>query len=264
MGAVTIACGVGFVVALYMTLVWRMLMARWIWRAAATMKIARVSAYQMALMNGGVPRVALTGVVRLLGRGAFEAGVSGVLTLNDTCHDELDHVEREAVAETRNPAVFREFLIRLEARLKRNGVARQLRGELIAMDYMRAWGSKAWWTNYASNMLPFAILTVVAWAAMASVSMTPDAYHALMAFSGFCVLIMLVVALPRQVTALGRYIVWSATQHHPDLKDARASQGDALDNKTLGQSVALYGADALAGSDLAWIPGVLSQVSSSD
>ncbi len=75
---------------------------------------------------------------------------------------------------------------------------------------------------------------------------------------------MLVVALPTRVTALGRYIVWSATQHHPDLKTARAVQGDALDTKTLGQSVALYGADALAGSDMTWIPAVLAHVNTSD
>jgi hypothetical protein len=41
------------------------------------------------------------------------------------------------------------------------------------------------------------------------------------------------------------------------MKTARATHGEALDIKTLGQSVALYGPDALAGSDLAWIPAVL-------
>jgi uncharacterized protein (TIGR04222 family) len=264
MTAVMIASSVCFVIALYMTLVWRMLMARRIWRAGSTMHTSKVSAYQMALMDGGVSRVALTGVVRLLGRKTLVAGISGVLSHDDTFHDELDHVEREAVAETKNPAVFRDFMTRLESRLRRSGVAGQLRDELIAMGYMRAWGSKEWWTNYLSNMLPLALLTVATWAAMAFVAMTTDALYALMVFSASCVVIMLLVALPRRVTALGRYIVWSATQHHPDLKRGRATQGDTIDNKSLGQSVALYGADALAGSDMAWIPAVLAQISTSD
>ena len=264
MTAVLIVCGIGFVIALHMTLIWRMLMARKIWRAGATMSIDKVSTYQMALMDGGVSRVALTAVVRLLGRKTLVAGIASVLTHDDTFHDELDSVEREAVAETRHPAVFRDFLTRLEARLKRSGVAGQLRDELIAMGYMRAWWSRSWWVNYVSNMLPFAILAGLALVAMTWITMTTDARYALQAFSMFCVVIMLLVALPRRVTALGRYIVWSATQHHPDLKTARATKGNALDNKALGQSVALYGADALAGSDMAWIPAVLAQVSTSD
>ena len=228
------------------------------------MPTAKVSAYQMALMDGGVSRVALTGVVRLLGRKVLVPGISGVLSYNDTFHDELDNVEREAVAETKNPAVFRDFLTKLEARLKRSGIAGQLHSELIAMGYMRAWGSKAWRANYVSNMLPFAILTGMALAAIVSVAMTTDAQYALVVFSVLCAVVMLLVALPSRVTALGRYIVWSAKQHHPDLKTARAAQGDALDNKVLGQSVALYGADALAGSDMVWIPAVLAQISTSD
>lgn len=264
MTAVMIASGVGFVVALYMTLAWRMFTARRIWRAGADMPVAKVSAYQMAFMNGGVSRVALTGVVRLLGRKALVAGISGVLTLDDAFRDELDSVEREAVAATKPPAVFRDFLARLEPRLKRCGVARQLRGELIAMGYMRARGSKVWWSNYVSNMLPFAVLTAVASASIAAVAMTADARDGLTAFSALSAATMLVVALPTRVTALGRYIVWSATQHHPDLKTARAVQGDALDTKVLGQSVALYGADALAGSDMTWIPAVLAQINTLD
>jgi uncharacterized protein (TIGR04222 family) len=262
--AVMIASGIGFVVALYMTLAWRMYKARRVWRAGATMHIAKVSAYQMALMNGGVTRLALVGVVRLLGRKALVAGISGVLTRNDAFHDELDSVEREAVAETNNPAVFRDFLVQLEMRLKRNGVVGQLRGELIAMGYMRARGSQAWWRNYASNMLPFAVLISAASIAIAGVAMTADAQPGLMAFCALSIATMLAIALPTRVTALGRYIVWSALQHHPELRTARAVQGDALDTKALGQSVALYGADALAGSDMTWIPAVLGQISASD
>ena len=228
------------------------------------MPIAKVSAYQMALMSGGASRVALTGVVRLLGRKALVAGISGVLAPNDAFQDELDDVEREAVAETKNPAVFRDFLTRLETRLKRRGVVGQLRSELIATGYMRVRGSKAWWSNYVSNMLPFAVFIVLALAAIAGVAMTSDARDGLTAVGALSVVMMLIVALPTRVTALGRYIVWSATQHHPDLKTARQVQGDALDTKALGQSVALYGADALAGSDMAWIPAVLAQTNTSD
>jgi uncharacterized protein (TIGR04222 family) len=264
MTATMIASGIGFVLAMHMTLVWRMFMARRIWRAGATMSIAKVSAYQMALMDGGVSRVALTGVVRLLGRKVLLPGISGVLTPNDAFHDELDSIEREAVAETKHPAVFRDLLTRLEARLKRSDVVGRMRAELIAMGYMRAWGSKAWWSNYVSNMLPFAVLIVLALAAIAGVAMTPDAKDGLMVFSAVCFAMMLIAALPRRVTALGRYIVWSATQHHPDLKTARMTHGDSLDIKALGQSVALYGADALAGSDMAWIPAVLGQINTSD
>ena len=264
MTAVMIVSGIGFVVALLMTIVWRALMAARIWRGGATMKIAKVSAYQMALINGGVSRVALTGVVRLLGNKALVAGISGVLTPNDAFRDALDSVEREAIAETKNPSVFKDFLLRLESRLKRNGVVGQLRGELIAMGYMRERGSKAWWSNYLANMLPFAVLAAVAWAAAAGVTMTEDERQWLVAFGALSAIVMLVVALPTRVTALGRYIVWSATQHHPDLKTARMTQGDALDTKALGQSVALYGADALAGSDMAWIPALLAQIHTSD
>jgi uncharacterized protein (TIGR04222 family) len=264
MTAVMIASGIGFVVALHMTLVWRMLMAGKVWRAGSTMPVAKVSAYQMALMNGGVSRVALTGVVRLLGSKGLVAGISGVLAPNDAFRGELDSVEREAVAETKNPAVFRDFLDRLGARLKRSGVAGQLRDELIAMGYMRAWWSKAWWSNYVSNMLPFALLTIAALTAIAGVAMTADAQYALLGFGALSAVTMLFVALPTRVTALGRYTVWSATQHHPDLKTARMEQGDALDIKTLGQAVALYGPDALAGSDMAWIPAVLAQTNTSD
>jgi len=124
MTAVMIVSGIGFVVALYMTLAWRMFMARQVWRAGATMKIAKVSAYHMALMNGGVSRVALTGVVRLLGSKALVAGISGVLTPNDAFRDALDSVEREAIAETKSPAVFKDFLLRLETRLKRSQIHR--------------------------------------------------------------------------------------------------------------------------------------------
>lgn len=204
------------------------------------------NSYRWALLTSGVPP-------------SGPVSMPGVLTPNDMFRGELDSVEREAVAETRNPAMFRDFLDRLGARLKRSGVAGQLRDELIAMDYMRSW-----WSNYVANMLPLASLTVAAWAAIAGIAMTTDAQYALMAFSALSIVTMLLVALPTRVTALGRYIVWSATQHHPQLKTARMEQGDALDIKTLGQAVALYGPDALAGSDRAWIPAVLAQANTSD
>jgi uncharacterized protein (TIGR04222 family) len=264
MNFLTITCGVMFVVALYLTLVWRAFMARRVWRAGATMHITKVSAYQMALMEGGASRVALTAVVRLLGRKVLAAGIAGVLVPGEESADAPDLVEREALAVARKPALFREFLILLEMQLKRNGVTAQLRNELITMGYMRARGSKAWWANYAANMLPFAVLVGITLGAMLGFAITTDARNGLIGFSACSIAVMLIVALPRRVTALGKYIVWSATQHHPDLKTARATHGETLDIKRLGQSVALYGPDALAGSDLAWIPAVLRSTEPSD
>lgn len=133
---------------------------------------------------------------------------------------------------------------------------------LICLNLKRQ--STEWWSNYVSNMLPFALLTIAAWAAVAGIAMTTDARYALIGFSALSAVTMLFVALPTRVTALGRYIVWSATQHHSELKTARMEQGDALDIKTLGQAIGLYGPDALAGSDMAWIPAVLAQTSTSD
>jgi hypothetical protein len=76
--------------------------------------------------------------------------------------------------------------------------------------------------------------------------------------------VMLIAAWPTPLTPFGRYIVWSATQHHPDYKTARARKGDALDAKKLGQAVALFGYDALVDSDLAWIRAVLKHAETSN
>ena len=259
--------GAGFVLALYLTLLLRAWLERGVWRAGSTMQLGKVSAYQLGLLNGGVSRVALTGVVRLLGQKVLVAGIAGVLTErreSNEAHQALDMIEREALSVARQPLVFKELVVRLELRLKQIGVIGRLRAELIAMGYMRARGSKDWWTHYARNMLPFAVLNVLAIGALMGLAMTADAWEWLVRFSVFSVVVMLSVALPRRVTALGRYIIWSATQHHPDLRTARAVQGDALDIKALGQSVALYGPDALAGSDMAWIPAVLAHTENSD
>lgn len=256
--------GAGFVVALYMTLLWRQFMARRVWRAGSTMQISKVSAYQMALMSGGASRVALTGVVRLLGRKVLVPGIAGVLAESGGFHEGFDIVELEVVALAKKPFVFKDFVIRLEMLLKSKGVIRQLRGELIAAGYMRACGSGGWWANYARNMLPFVVLLIASLYGVAKLAITVDAQTELLEFSALVWVTMLIVALPTRVTALGRYIIWSATQHHPDFKTARALQGEAIDIKTLGQSVALYGQDALAGSDMAWIPAVLAHVEHSD
>lgn len=258
------AYGVGFAVALYMTLAWRQFMARKVWRAGSAMQLTKVSAYQMALMSGGVARVALTGVVRLLARQVLVAGIAGVVTENGAFHDALDTVESQALAVAKKPSVFKDFLVRLQIQLKREGIGRQLRAELVAMGYMRTQGSRDWWLNYTRNMLPFALLTGAALLGIAQPALTADTRDFLLAFSAWSGVTMLIVALPTRVTALGRYIVWSATQHHPDFKTARATQGGAIDIKTLGQSVALYGQDALAGSDMAWIPAVLAHVENPD
>ncbi|MGH8780242.1 TIGR04222 domain-containing membrane protein [Paraburkholderia sp.] len=261
---VTVAVGLAFAAALYMTLVWRLWKARRIWRAGSTMQITKISAYQMALLSGGVSRVALTGVVRLLGRKILVPGVAGVLMENGTSHDELDAVEKEVLATARQPAVFRDLMVRLGSALKRAGLIRGFRDELIAIGYMRAFGSRRWWASYLINMLPFAVLIFTALGATTGLALSADERDTLLWFIGGAFITMLIVALPARVTELGRYIVWSATQHHPDFKTARAMQGDAIDIKILGQSVALYGPDALAGSDMAWIPAVLAQVANTD
>lgn len=261
---VTVASGVAFAVALYWTLVWRLSKARRIWRAGSTMQIQRISVYQMALLSGGVSRVALTGIVRLLGRKVLAPGVAGVLMESGTFQGELDTVEKEVLTTARQPAVFRDLLPRLTSALKRAGVIPRLRDELIAIGYMRAFGSRRWWTSYLHNMLPFAATIGVALGATTGLALSADEQDTLRWFIGAAFVTMLIVALPARVTELGRYIVWSATQHHPDFKNARATQGDAIDIKVLGQSVALYGPDALAGSDMAWIPAVLAQVSNTD
>jgi len=224
--------GAGFVVALYLTVLWRQYMARGVWRAGSTMQISKVSAYEMALMSGGASRVALTGVVRLLGRKVLVPGIAGVLTQSGEVHDGLDIVEVEVIALARKPFVFKDFLVRLEMQLKSKKVIRQLRDELVAAGYMRTRGSRAWWSNYARNMLPFALLLCSSLYGVAKLATTVDAQAGLLEFSVLVAVTMLIVALPTRVTALGRYIVWSATQHHPDFKTARAVQGEAIDIKT--------------------------------
>jgi uncharacterized protein (TIGR04222 family) len=245
-------------------LAWRAARRRRVWRAGATMPIAKVSAYQMALLDGGAARVALTGVVLLLARKALVAGIAGVLTRSAEFSGSLDLIEQEGLAAAAKSALLKDYLNRLEARLRRNGVIGTLRRELIAMGYMRARGSPAWWRHYASNMPPFLALNGAILGALLGLGMTDEGRLRLMAFGAASVATMMIIALPTRVTALGRYIIWSATQHHPDLKTARAMQGDAIDAKSLARSIALYGPDALAASDMAWIPAVLEHVDSSD
>jgi uncharacterized protein (TIGR04222 family) len=262
--SVMIASVAAFVVALYVTLAWRAFMARRIWRAGATMQIAKVSAYQMALLQGGIARVALTSVVVLIGRKALVAGIAGVLTHNREFRGLLDVVEDEAIAAARKPAMLKDFLIQLETRLKRRGVIKQLRGELAAMGYMRIAGSKGWWQNYLANMLPFMAVIGAAIGSFFRLPLAMDARIWLIEFCAASTLAMALIALPTRVTAFGRYIVWSALQHHPDLKTVPAPNNGVVDIKALGRAVSLYGPDSLASSDMAWIPAVLEHVESAD
>lgn len=257
---VTVAGGAAIVLALYATLLWRQAKARRVWRAGSTMNVTRISAYQMALMCGGAPRVALTGVVRLVGRKMLVPSVAGVLLTSEAAGGELDAIEREVLAAVRRrPAVFDVLLGRLVSALRRAGVTRSLRHELIAIGYMRSIGSTEWWKDYLYNMLPFAVPIGIAFGWCATAALPADAAYLARDFVGAAIATMLIAAWPTRVTALGRFIIWSATQHHPDFRTARATQGEALDAKTLGQAVALYGTEALAGSDMAWIPAVLAQ-----
>lgn len=261
---VIIASIFGFILALCMTPAWRAAKRRRVWRDGATMQLAKVSAYQAALLNGGASRVALTSVVVLLARKALVAGIASVLTRSGEFSGPLDTIEQEALAVAARPAVFKDYLRNLESQLKRKRLIRTMRRELIAMGYMRARGSPDWWSQYASNMLPFLALNGAILAALYAFAMTDDAWFWLIEFGAASVVTMMLVALPMRVTALGQYIVWSAKQHHPDLKTAPLARGDALDAKALARSIALYGPDALAGGDLAWIPAVLEHVESSD
>jgi uncharacterized protein (TIGR04222 family) len=262
--SVMITSGAGFVLALYLTFVWRAFRARQIWRAGATMQIEKVSTYQMALMNGGVARLALTSTVVLIGRKALIAGIAGVLTLSSEFRGTLDLVEEETAAVARKPAVLKDFLLHLESRLKQRGVIRQLRDDLVAKGYMRTAGSAGWWRNYLANMLPFLILLGAVIGGLGSLALAMDTRFWLAEFCAVGILTMILMALPTRVTALGRYIVWSALQHHPDLKTVQVSNGGAMDIKALGRSVALYGPGALASSDMAWIPAVLEHTTNAD
>ena len=246
----------GIIAGLVMTLLWRTFLARRVWFAGAEREISKVSAYQMGLMNGGPARIALTVVVRLLGRKVLVPGPAGVLVKDHHFRDALDPLEDEAVALA--PAVLKDLLAKLEQRLKRKGMIAAQRRELIGMGYMRAFGSWRWWRDFAQNMLPFALLIGLALGACAYSAMTAEIWDRVMDLLTCACVAMLVAALPTPVTAIGRYIIWSATRHHPDYKTARAREGEALDTKKLGQAVALHGREALAGSDMAWICVVLA------
>jgi uncharacterized protein (TIGR04222 family) len=249
--AVGVAC---IAAGLLMTLLWRLHLSRRVWLKGATREFSKVSAYQIALMNDGATRVALTAVVRLLGRKALVPGTAGVIVKNDDVSGALDPFESEAVALT--PAVLHDLIRELAAKLKRKGMIAGLRRELIGMGYMRAFFSRRWWLAYVQNMLPFALLIAAALGAQAKMAITVDP-ETLLDLCLWAVALMLLAGWPTPVTAFGNYIIWSATQHHPDYKTARAREGEALEPKKLGQAVALYGYDALAGSDLAWIPAIL-------
>jgi hypothetical protein len=168
------------------------------------------------------------------------------------------------MAAARKPAVLKDFLLQLETRLKQRGVIKRLRSELVDMAYMRATGSKDWWTNYASNMLPFTASIGIAIGALFGLVLATETRIWLVEFCAASAATMIVIALPTRVTALGRYIVWSALQHHPDLKTAPATDGVAVDTKALGRSIALYGPDALADGSLAWIPALLAHIERTD
>jgi hypothetical protein len=159
------------------------------------------------------------------------------------------------------PAVLQGLLTELAQRLKRKGMIAALRCELVGMGYMRAIASRRWWLAYTKNMLPFALLIAVVLGTQIKLAADLDS---LLDFTILACVVMLIAAWPTPVTAFGRYIIWSATQHHPDYKMARALEGEALDTKKLGQAVALYGYDALADSDMAWIPAVLKQAEASN
>jgi uncharacterized protein (TIGR04222 family) len=250
--------GAGIVAGLLLTLLWRGLLARRVWFSGATREFSKVSAYQLALMNDGIARVALTAVVRLVGRKALVPEVAGVLVKSGDDQGTLDPFETEAVALT--PAVLQGLLTELAQQLKRKGMITALRRELIGMGYMRAFASRRWWLAYVQNMLPFALL--IAAVLCAQIKLAADLDSAL-DFTILAFVVMLMAAWPTPVTAFGRYIIWSATQHHPDYKTARAREGEALDTKKLGQAVALYGYDALANSDMAWIRAVLQHAEKS-
>jgi uncharacterized protein (TIGR04222 family) len=253
--------GIGIATGLLMTLLWRLALARRVWFSGATRAFSKVSAYQLAMMNDGADRVALTVVVRLIGLKALTPGTAGVLVKNSDFQGALDPFESEAAALA--PSVLQDLLTESAQQFRRKGMIAALRGELIGMGYMRAFASRRWWMAYGQNMLPFALLIAAALAAQATFAMVID-WERLLEFTILACVAMLIAGLPTHLTAFGRYIIWSAAQHHPDYKTARAREGEALDPKKLGQAVALYGHDALAGSDMEWIPAVLKHTERSD
>jgi uncharacterized protein (TIGR04222 family) len=248
--------GAVIVAGVLMTYLWRLSLARRVWLAGSTREFSKISAYQLALMNDGVARVALTAVVRLIGRKALIPEVAGVLVKSGKYQGTLDPFENEAVALA--PAVLQGLLTELAQQLKRKGMITALRHELVGMGYMRALASRRWWSAYGQNLLPFALLITAALGAQIKLATDLELdLDSLLDFTILACVVMLIVAWPTRLTAFGRYIIWSAKQHHPDYKTARAREGEALDTKKLGQATALYGQDALAGSDMAWIPAVL-------
>jgi uncharacterized protein (TIGR04222 family) len=256
--------GVAFAAALLTTLVLRVRHELRVWRVGATRPLVKLPAYQMALLSGGATRVALTGVVRLIGRGILVPGIAGVLTGGDASHAALDPVERLTLEAAKTPSLLQELLIRLTSLLKRKQIVARLRGELITIGCMRAFGSRRWWTDYARNMLAFALLLAAEVGGALSLDMTADAQQLAQQFIAWSFATMLVVALPGRVTPLGRYVVRSAELQDPGLKTARADHGDAIDIERLAQSVAVYGQSALAGSDMAWIPATMAHTDNSD
>jgi uncharacterized protein (TIGR04222 family) len=249
----------GIVAGLLLTVLWRAVLARRVWLAGATRDFSKVSAYQLALMNDGVARVALTAVVRLIGRRVLTPETAGVLVKSAGYQGELDPFENEAAALA--PAVLQGLLTELAQQLKRKGMIAALRRELVGMGYMRAFASRRWWLAYVQNMLPFALLIAAVVGAQIKLSADLDSIPDFTILAG---VVMLIAAWPTPLTPFGRYIVWSAIQHHPDYKTARARKGEALDAKKLGQAVALFGYDALVDSDLAWIRAVLKHAETSN
>lgn len=191
-------------------------------------------------------------------------GIAGVLTEADASHNAFDVVERQTLEAAKTPSLLQELLIRLTSLLKRKQIIVRLRGELIAAGYVRAFGSRTWWTGYARNMLAFALLLAAEVGGAASRDMTADAQQLSQPFIAWSFAAMLVVALPGRVTPWGRYVVRSAELDDPGLKTARADHGDAIDIEKLAQSVAVYGQSALAGSDMAWIPATMAHTDNSD
>jgi uncharacterized protein (TIGR04222 family) len=252
--------GAVIVAGVLMTCLWRLSLARRVWLAGSAREFSKVSAYQLALMNDGVARVALTAVVRLIGRKVLTPGTAGVLVKSGEYQGTLDPFENEAVALA--PAVLQGLLTELAQQLKRKGMITALRHELVGMGYMRALASRRWWLAYGQNLLPFALLIAAALGAQIKLAADLD-LDSLLDFTILACVVMLIAAWPTRLTAFGRYIIWSAKQHHPDYKTARAREGEALDTKKLGQATALYGQDALAGSDMAWIPAVLKHAETS-
>jgi uncharacterized protein (TIGR04222 family) len=250
--------GAVIVAGVLMTYLWRLSLARRVWLAGSTREFSKVSAYQLALMNDGVARVALTAVVRLIGRKVLMPEVAGVLVKSGEYQGALDPFENEAVALA--PAVLQGLLTELAQQFKRKGMITALRRELVGMGYMRAFASRRWWLAYVQNMLPFALLIAAVLGAQIKLAVEVDS---LPDFTILACIVMLIAAWPMRLTAFGRYIIWSATKHHPDYKTARAREGEALDTKKLGQAVALYGYDALADSDMAWVRAVLKHAENS-